>query len=134
MLHRLAVEESESSDTTGSQTPVSVDAPEPLEASDRTPSTASAHGDVPPRTGSPAGSAGSGHSRKPSLTLLLRMASNGGSSDAEKKTGEDSLSRWLRDGTVVYKSVGLGLMDLVVGMHLVEVANRKKIGTRVEGF
>jgi ornithine cyclodeaminase/alanine dehydrogenase-like protein (mu-crystallin family) len=35
---------------------------------------------------------------------------------------------------VVYKSVGLGLMDLVVGTHLIEVAQEKNVGTRIEGF
>ncbi|KAF6834142.1 UbiD family decarboxylase [Colletotrichum plurivorum] len=53
---------------------------------------------------------------------------------AEKHKKEDALVRWLRDGTVIYKSVGLGLMDLAVGMHLVELAREKGIGTQVEGF
>ena len=44
------------------------------------------------------------------------------------------MARWLRDGTVVYRSVGLGVMDLVVGMELVKLANEKEIGTRVPDF
>lgn len=64
------------------------------------------------------------HSRKSSSTSL----------DKEKRKSEDHLCRWLRDGTVVYKSVGLGLMDLVVGTHLIEVANDKNIGTCIEKF
>jgi hypothetical protein len=64
------------------------------------------------------------HSRKSSSSSL----------DKEKRKSEDHLCRWLRDGTVVYKSVGLGLMDLVVGTHLIGVANEKNVGTRIEGF
>lgn len=52
----------------------------------------------------------------------------------DKRKNEDALIRWLRDGTVIYKSVGLGLMDLAVGMHLVELAKEKGVGTQVEGF
>lgn len=131
MLHRLAVEESET-DTTGSRTPVSTEA-DSLDFSDRTPSMSTVYSDPPQRPGSPSSSASPGHSRKPSFTLPFR-SSSGSSSEAEKKKKEDSLSRWLRDGTVVYKSVGLGLMDLVVGMHLLKVANDKNIGTQIKGF
>ncbi|KAL6352839.1 hypothetical protein LRP88_13312 [Fusarium phalaenopsidis] len=71
--------------------------------------------------------------RKSGSIFHFRKGSNS-SLDNEKGKKEDHLVRWLRDGTVIYKSVGLGLMDLVVGMHLVEVANEKHIGTRIEGF
>ncbi|KAF9876040.1 UbiD family decarboxylase [Colletotrichum karsti] len=63
---------------------------------------------------------------------LHRRSSSQRSTDKHKK--EDALVRWLRDGTVIYKSVGLGLMDLAVGMHLVELAKEKGIGTQVDGF
>jgi hypothetical protein len=42
--------------------------------------------------------------------------------------------KWLRDGNVVYKSVGVGLMDLAVGNHLVKVAREKGVGTTIENF
>ncbi|KAJ6437775.1 NAD(P)-binding domain [Purpureocillium lavendulum] len=126
MLHRLAVEESESeSGTTGSQTPVSADA-ESVEIGERTPSMSTVYSDPPRRGESPSGSRSPGHSRKPSFPLPFRTHSNS-SSDTNEKKKEDSLARWLRDGTVIYKSVGLGLMDLVVGMHLVQVASEKKL-------
>lgn len=64
--------------------------------------------------------------------FLHRRSSSQRSTEKHKK--EDALARWLRDGTVVYKSVGLGLMDLAVGMHLVELAKEKGIGTQVDGF
>ncbi|KAF4455539.1 hypothetical protein F53441_2147 [Fusarium austroafricanum] len=69
-------------------------------------------------------SSGFFHSRKNSSSSL----------DKEKRKSEDYLCRWLRDGTVVYKSVGLGLMDLVVGTHMIKVANEKNVGTCIDGF
>ncbi|KAK6211109.1 UbiD family decarboxylase [Colletotrichum tabaci] len=72
---------------------------------------------------------GSQSSKGPSM---LRRSSSQRSSDKHKK--EDALVKWLRDGTVIYKSVGLGLMDLAVGMHMVQLAREKGIGTQVEGF
>lgn len=131
MLHRLAIEDSET-DTTGSQTPVTSEYEVPLDTSDKTSSMASVYSHTPPRPASPASTNSSHHTRKPSFPLPFRTRS-GSSSDTDKKK-EDGLARWLRDGTVVYKSVGLGLMDLVTGMHLIKVANEKKIGTQIEGF
>ena len=52
--------------------------------------------------------------------------------------GEDkahkSLLEWLQKGNVIYKSVGLGLMDVVVGGDLVRLADEKGIGVRVNDF
>ncbi|ROT36662.1 NAD(P)-binding protein [Sodiomyces alkalinus F11] len=61
------------------------------------------------------------------VEILRQMESQEASKDA-------SLAKWLRDGTVIYKSVGLGLMDLAVGMHLIKVAEEKGVGTRIDGF
>jgi hypothetical protein len=85
-----------------------------------------------PRSQSP--SAQSSHSRKSSFKFGKRRSSSVSSNSAERKQRDDSLSRWLRDGTVIYKSVGLGLMDLVVGMHIVKLAGELGIGTVIEGF
>jgi ornithine cyclodeaminase/alanine dehydrogenase-like protein (mu-crystallin family) len=64
-----------------------------------------------------------------------RRASKEKDGDAE---GEDkahkSLMEWLQKGNVIYKSVGLGLMDVVVGMDLVRLADERGIGTRIENF
>jgi ornithine cyclodeaminase/alanine dehydrogenase-like protein (mu-crystallin family) len=62
-----------------------------------------------------------------------------GSSSKEKDhDGEDkahqSLMEWLQKGNVIYKSVGLGLMDVVVGSDLVRLADERGIGTRIENF
>ncbi|KAF1977517.1 NAD(P)-binding protein [Bimuria novae-zelandiae CBS 107.79] len=59
--------------------------------------------------------------------------------DKGKKGGEDDggdrgLVEWLQKGNVIYKSVGLGLMDVVVGGELVALADARGIGTRIENF
>ncbi|KAL8729753.1 MAG: hypothetical protein Q9181_004898 [Wetmoreana brouardii] len=48
--------------------------------------------------------------------------------------GEVGLKRWLQAGNVIYKSVGLGLMDICVGEDLVMLARERGFGTSVEGF
>jgi hypothetical protein len=80
------------------------------------------------RTSSPS----QGRSSSPGFSFHKRSSSRGSVDRQQKK--EDSLVRWLRDGTVIYKSVGLGLMDLAVGMHLIKLAAEKKIGSHIAGF
>ena len=48
--------------------------------------------------------------------------------------GEKSLLEWLTKGNVIYKSVGLGLMDLVVGGDLVRLARERDVGTTIPEF
>lgn len=48
--------------------------------------------------------------------------------------GEKGLWEWLQKGNVIYKSVGLGLMDLVAAGELVRIARERDIGTMVEDF
>ena len=45
-----------------------------------------------------------------------------------------SLREWLSKGNVIYKSVGLGLMDVVVGTELMTLANERGIGTLIQDF
>lgn len=54
----------------------------------------------------------------------------------QEKAASDSgeLSTWLQDGFVVYKSVGVGVMDLAIGQHLLSVAASRNIGLRVDNF
>jgi ornithine cyclodeaminase/alanine dehydrogenase-like protein (mu-crystallin family) len=47
---------------------------------------------------------------------------------------DKGLMEWLQKGNVVYKSVGLGLMDVVVGRELVRLADEWGIGVRIENF
>ena len=122
MLHRLKVEESETDSISTTDSQLSSDL-ERASLDGRHASTSSAQDSV--------SSNGSGATGFP-LSLPLHHSS--GSSVEEKKNKDDGLARWLRDGTVVYKSVGLGLMDLVVGMELVRLAKEKGVGTRIPGF
>ncbi|MCJ1462967.1 hypothetical protein MMC07_001571 [Pseudocyphellaria aurata] len=46
--------------------------------------------------------------------------------------GEKGLKRWLEAGNVIYKSVGLGVMDICVGEGLVGLAGKKNFGTRLD--
>ncbi|KAK2756209.1 hypothetical protein FQN54_005617 [Arachnomyces sp. PD_36] len=48
--------------------------------------------------------------------------------------GEKGLREWMERGNVIYKSVGMGLMDLVVGRDLVRLAADRKLGTTIEDF
>lgn len=44
------------------------------------------------------------------------------------------MTEWLGKGNVIYKSVGIGLMDLVVGMEVVRLAKRKHAGEVIVEF
>lgn len=59
-----------------------------------------------------------------------KVASGGGCHLA----AESGLREWLTKGNVIYKSVGLGLMDVVVGNELVRLANERGVGTRIDDF
>ena len=57
------------------------------------------------------------------------------SQDGDKEDeAHKSLVAWLHKGNVIFKSVGLGLMDVVVGGDLVTRANEKGIGTMIPNF
>lgn len=62
----------------------------------------------------------------------------GGKEKDKHRESEDkahkSLIEWLTRGNVIYKSVGLGLMDVVVGSELVNLADVRSIGTRIDSF
>lgn len=53
---------------------------------------------------------------------------------AKGGTGEKGLRKWLESGNVIYKSLGLGLMDICVGEGLVGLARARGMGTTVESF
>jgi ornithine cyclodeaminase/alanine dehydrogenase-like protein (mu-crystallin family) len=57
--------------------------------------------------------------------------------DTDERTANTKrahLAQWLHTGNVIYKSVGVGLMDLSIGMHIVQFARGKGVGTHVQGF
>lgn len=71
----------------------------------------------------------------PSRSIFHRSkSSQSGNSDRKKQEKENHMCRWLQAGNVIYKSVGLGLMDLTVGLKIIEFAKQKGVGTHVEGF
>ncbi|KAK0129850.1 hypothetical protein ONS96_000399 [Cadophora gregata f. sp. sojae] len=76
--------------------------------------------------------------RKSSFSLRpsrsTSVSSQSGRRRKEQTEKEDQMSRWLSSGNVIYKSVGMGLMDLVVGGEVVKLAMAKDIGTTVQNF
>jgi ornithine cyclodeaminase/alanine dehydrogenase-like protein (mu-crystallin family) len=55
---------------------------------------------------------------------------------AEMRAGgsTEGLEEWLADGFVVYKSVGVGIMDIAIGSELLELAGEKGVGVRLDDF
>jgi ornithine cyclodeaminase/alanine dehydrogenase-like protein (mu-crystallin family) len=54
---------------------------------------------------------------------------------SEQRKRDGGLLDWLERGNVVYKSVGMGLMDITIGRELVELAQKTgRYGVSVEGF
>ncbi|KUI69464.1 hypothetical protein VM1G_05209 [Cytospora mali] len=153
MLHRIQMDEESSSDA-GSLVSAEADAApsaqfEKLDVGSTTSSSTTFsvtedHGSRQnsrpgSRSGSRTASPSSPRNNSLSLPPLFhrRKSSNGGSESSrekKKKEREDHMARWLQAGNVIYKSVGLGLMDLTVGMKVVEFAREKGVGTHVEGF
>ncbi|KAE8451555.1 hypothetical protein EG329_003628 [Mollisiaceae sp. DMI_Dod_QoI] len=76
-------------------------------------------------------------SRKGSFSFHSRSASASSMGGRRKKVQtekEDQMSRWLSGGNVIYKSVGMGLMDLIVGSDIIKLAREKNIGVTVDDF
>ena len=48
--------------------------------------------------------------------------------------GEKGMKDWIERGNVIYKSVGLGLMDVCVGEDICRLARERGIGTVIENF
>ncbi|EDU43969.1 ornithine cyclodeaminase mu-crystallin [Pyrenophora tritici-repentis] len=47
---------------------------------------------------------------------------------------EKGVQEWLGEGFVVYKSVGVGIMDIAIGRALMELAREKGVGMHLEDF
>ncbi|KAK3195929.1 hypothetical protein K4F52_000796 [Lecanicillium sp. MT-2017a] len=47
---------------------------------------------------------------------------------------KSSLRAWLETGPVIYKSVGLGIMDLAMGQAIIRLARQNEVGTFLEEF
>ncbi|GJC91993.1 shikimate/quinate 5-dehydrogenase [Colletotrichum higginsianum] len=50
------------------------------------------------------------------------------------ETEAELLRDWLGNGLIVYKSVGIGIMDLSLGKVILELAGKHKIGTTLSDF
>lgn len=143
MLHRIKMDEESSSDASsflsseGSSAPASEFEKLDLSSS---PSMSTVFRSSEDRgSGSRPSSRPSSPSRSGSMTGSIfhrRKSSHGGSGSGRerKKEKEDHMCRWLQAGNVIYKSVGLGLMDLTVGMKVIEFAKQKGVGTHVDSF
>lgn len=140
MLHRIKMDEESSSDDTGSlvsssgasTAPSSSDLEKLSLGSGPSMSSvySSSNTDEPDSSSRPPSRPGSlFHRRKTS-----QSGSSDGGAGKRKREREDHMCRWLQAGNVIYKSVGLGLMDLTVGMKVVESAREKGVGTHVPGF
>lgn len=65
----------------------------------------------------------------------VELGLGGGKKNGNKVEDDDGgLRDWLEKGNVIYKSVGLGLMDVVVGTELVRLADAMGVGTRIAKF
>jgi ornithine cyclodeaminase/alanine dehydrogenase-like protein (mu-crystallin family) len=64
--------------------------------------------------------------------LMVREASRKANEDDDSE--DKQLREWVERGNVIYKSVGLGLMDLVTGGDLVRLAQERQVGTTIEDF
>lgn len=47
---------------------------------------------------------------------------------------QSNLPAWLESCFVVYKSVGVGLMDLAIGQHLLQIAESQDVGLKLDEF
>lgn len=142
MLHRIKMDEESSSDassrlSTDTSTTLSSTPTTELDKLDLTsnPSMStifpsSEDSGSPSRPATP-----SRHSSFANSLFHRRKSSHGSERESKKKKDrDDHMCRWLQAGNVIYKSVGLGLMDLTVGMKMIELARIKGVGTHVEGF
>jgi len=63
-----------------------------------------------------------------------KSSSRNSSRDRESGGSTKGLTDWMERGNVIYKSVGLGLMDVVVGMEIVKLAEERGVGTTIHDF
>lgn len=144
MLHRIRQDESEMSDVSSlnSSSNLSSDF-EKLDVSSTPSSMSTVFGSgsgsetparSPSRTSSPHRRSNSGFFHRRSSSQGPASPSASSASEQRQKTKDDHLARWLTYGNVIYKSVGLGLMDLTVGMDLIRFAKDRGVGSHIDGF
>jgi hypothetical protein len=52
----------------------------------------------------------------------------------QEQEKDHRMCSWLSTGNVIYKSVGMGLMDVVVGGDLVRIARERGVGVNIPDF
>ncbi|KAI1327424.1 UbiD family decarboxylase [Xylariaceae sp. FL0255] len=70
----------------------------------------------------------------PSIGKSHHKRESSSGSNHQKESHNDHMARWLTSGNVIYKSVGFGLMDLTVGLEIVKLAKERGIGAHIENF
>jgi len=63
-----------------------------------------------------------------------RNQSTGVGAGKEWPAGDRGMTQWLESGLLIFKGVGMGLMDVVVGMEIVRLAEERGVGTTVHDF
>ena len=63
-----------------------------------------------------------------------RSRSRTRSAGKEWPSGDRGMAAWLESGLLIFKGVGMGLMDVVVGMEIVRLAEERGVGTTVHDF
>jgi len=92
-------------------------------------------GSATPTSKSPSRKSSFSLSRKGSFSLRSRNSSAKPANRKKKQTEqEDQMCAWLSSGNVIYKSIGMGLMDLVVGGDIVRIARAKNVGITMDEF
>lgn len=54
--------------------------------------------------------------------------------DLRSTGNSEEFERWLKDGFMIYKSVGVGIMDIAIGSKLLELAKEKGRGVHLDDF
>lgn len=54
--------------------------------------------------------------------------------DLRSRESPEGLEKWLEDGFVIYKSVGVGIMDIAIGSKLLSLAKEKGRGVHLDDF
>jgi hypothetical protein len=92
--------------------------------------------DVNSKSRSPSRSSSFSSLSRRSSSLLSHRRPQGSELATERRESKDGeqMGRWLSKGNVIYKSVGLGLMDLCVGMELIRLAEKKGLGVYFDDF
>lgn len=66
------------------------------------------------------------------IGAVLNKPEGGGPDDA--RFSAQAFQDWLKNGLVVYKSVGVSVTDLIAGQRLLQLAKEKQLGVNIADF